>query len=835
MRVPDRGKRRSLLSTPPREEGLVVKAVAVREEGRQAGWTRTVPLLRAFLTCAAGILAGLSFPEHITPGSAACTILTAAVVLLCPICLPAVRRRMPDGTLLFLMACACCITTIGRRPVRPALLVRCEESVVIVLQCSEIRLFEPAGSGAMIEGSILRAFDSGGRDLPGWRGAPASLRLGGPYGPRPGEVCAFRVRFCGTRLYENGALTGERRRSGVPDRLRFTGHVRDMVVLEAAGPAPSVFDPARLRLFLSEGLADTLSPRSAAFLEAILLGRRSRLPLEMRERLRLAGGYHVLAISGLHIGFLTLLILAVAGAIGLSRRAAALFCMCFLSVYAAIVGAGPSSLRACIMVCVYLGAYLVQRFRSPTNALVAAAFFILLFRPEELGKPGFLLSFSAVFSLLLIPDHGGEEDRSSRHSALRPLVYCLRIIRASAVVFLGQVPVMIHFFGTLYPVSMISNMVIIPLLGLILGIGFLFLIVLHAASVLAGFVAPVVELSVSLLFEAAELFSRVPPLPLESRYLSALSIISSSLLLSIRSRRMTKTALTLMLLLGMISVRETLPPIRDRGGDPGIAFLDVGNGDCAVIHGSGGECIVVDTGVTAGDRWPGQLERYLASKDVHRVDLLILTHPHDDHIGDARRILDAFRVGAVAGTRAPWPSQRYAEVLETVRDRAIPHYVAGEGDTVLVGELSLVFFHPPDTFDCLPGENDYSLVFRLETGSAGILFTGDAETCSERMMIRRWDRALESDVLKTGHHGSRSSTSGRFLDMVRPRTAVISCGREGRFNHPSPEIVERLRERGVGVLRTDLDGGILVVASEPIRTTVSIPDGTAPGDAVIDR
>lgn len=794
-------------------------------EGSVDRWARCFPALRSFLVYASGTLGGLFLSSFLSPECGSGSLLCVSIGILLLTGSASFRRCTPDGLALLVFGCAAGIVTIARTPPPIPLPVICEENVVIVFKCKEVRGFTRTGTGAMIELQVIQAIDSEGTVLCTWSGYPASLKLVGPCGPLPGEKCAVLARFCGRAACENDALIREWwRRGDGTKKLRFSGHVRDLVVLESLDTGFEPFDFNRLRNRLSAGLRCRLTGQSSALLEAVLLGRRSTLPRELREHLRLAGGYHILAISGLHIGFLTLLLLTTAGTIGFPRRSASVLCMCFLVFYVVLVGGSPSSVRACIMVCVYLGAYLVQRFRSPANALIVAAFIILLIQPRELLKPGFLLSFSAVSGLLLAAGAESGKNAAGKNIMRKLVTKAVRGAGGSAIVFLAQVPVMVHFFGTLYPVSMISNIVIIPFLGITLAVGFFFLIIVQMSSVLAGFIAPVVEIPVFLLLESAELFARIPELSVDHRYLPGLSLLSVSLLLAMRNRRMPGTALTFIALLCFTCLAGAIPAARHGPSTgPTIAFLDVGNGDCAVIEGRDGECIVVDTGMTATDRFPGQLERYLSVKGISRIDALILTHPHDDHIGDACRILDAFEVGAVIGTVVVWPSKKYASMLESLGTDRIPYFIAGEGDTLTFGECSFMFLNPRDRFDCLPEENDYSLVFRLEAEEHSFLFVGDAEICSERTMIRRVGRMLESDVLKVGHHGSVSSTSEDFLDHVRPSIAVISCGRDGRFNHPSPEMVQKLLRRGVRVLRTDLQGGILIADAGELSPRISLP------------
>ena len=278
--------------------------------------------------------------------------------------------------------------------------------------------------------------------------------------------------------------------------------------------------------------------------------------------------------------------------------------------------------------------------------------------------------------------------------------------------------------------------------------------------------------------------------------------------------------------------------LAENEGKLSVYFLDVGQGDSALFLYEG-KTILIDAGETdMGDRVVSDL----ASRGVTRIDLLVATHPHSDHIGGMQKVLGAFPVGKVLDTALPHPSPPYEQFLETIEQNHIPYQVAEQGQTVNVDPaVRVLVLSPPGE---QPGEdlNANSAVLRISYGTIDFLMTGDLGTEGEDALLRT-GYPLDAEILKVGHHGSSSSTSPAFLARVRPETAVISVGEDNPYGHPHAETLDLLNESGVTVYRTDQDGTILVrsdgmsysVKTETttpgimaaIRTTRTLSTGTA--------
>jgi len=246
-----------------------------------------------------------------------------------------------------------------------------------------------------------------------------------------------------------------------------------------------------------------------------------------------------------------------------------------------------------------------------------------------------------------------------------------------------------------------------------------------------------------------------------------------------------------------------------------VYALDVGQGDSALIITPEGKSVLIDAGPPqAGD----EVVAALRKKDVRSLDLAVATHPHADHIGGMRQVIENFGVKNFLDSGQDYPSKEYERMLRAIVDKGIRPINAKKGMKFdLDSGVKLEVLNPQGADQWITEvrrggsvENANSIVLRLSYGNFSMLFTGDAETETEDLMME-YGAPLRAQVLKVGHHGSRHATSARFLDAVAPEAAVISCGADNRYGHPARQTLDRLRKAGVKIYRTDLNGEIAIV------------------------
>jgi competence protein ComEC len=245
--------------------------------------------------------------------------------------------------------------------------------------------------------------------------------------------------------------------------------------------------------------------------------------------------------------------------------------------------------------------------------------------------------------------------------------------------------------------------------------------------------------------------------------------------------------------------------LSDNDGKLSVYFLDVGQGDSTLVLFSN-KSILIDAGeAEMGDRVVSDLK----ALGVNRIDILVATHPHSDHIGGMQKVLAAFPVGQVLDSGLPHTSSTYEHFLETIKQKNIPFQVAEQGQTIDIDPALTIFVLSPPKERFGDDPNTNSVVLRISYGTVAFLFAGDMGGESENALVKS-GYPLDARILKVGHHGSSSSTSSSFLERVRPETAIIMVGKDNPYGHPHKETLDLLKRYGVTVYRTDLNGTIVI-------------------------
>jgi competence protein ComEC len=247
-----------------------------------------------------------------------------------------------------------------------------------------------------------------------------------------------------------------------------------------------------------------------------------------------------------------------------------------------------------------------------------------------------------------------------------------------------------------------------------------------------------------------------------------------------------------------------------------VAVMDVGQGQSVVVITPDGQAMLVDGG-GSGARMEDAIIPYLQEHGVEELQYVVISHPHQDHIGGLPRLLENMPVQALVDPVIPSTNQTYAQILDTALELDIEGIEARRGDTLDLGPTVQVdVLWPTDEYVAEHGEdnpNDSSVVLKVQYGDVSIIIPGDAEEGAEQMMVELDENdQLQADILVAGHHGSNTSSTAEFLDAVNPTVAVISCGLDNEYGHPHDEVMQRLRFRDITVYRTDLEGTIEIVS-----------------------
>ena len=563
---------------------------------------------------------------------------------------------------------------------------------------------------------------------------------------------------------------------------------------EGAGPiawATHARRRARARL-----MASVPPGPEQALVRAMVVGDRTGLDPDTAEAFRVAGTYHVLALSGAQVALLAALAAAALRACRAGPGLTAVVVAAALAFYAVFVGGDVPVVRATVMAIAVLAGRVIDLDGAVANLLGLAALVLLASQPSSIGDPGFQLSFAATLGLVGLS---------------RPVVERLTVLpswargplAASLAAQAALLPLLAWHFHRLAPAALVLNLAAVPLSSAVLLSGFAVLAagaVTPAAADAAGLVAwafaRLLLLSGEVVRGAPALDVRVPAPAL------GVALAGMAGLVGLATRR--RHALAVWAVATAALVGGWAPQTVD--GRFHVAFLDVGQGDAIVLRSPGGRTSVVDAGAAFEgglDLGEAVVAPYLWHAGTGRIDHMVLTHPHPDHVGGAPFVARTFDVREVWEgllPRADRGARASAEALQAagVARRAVRAGVVEDWDGVRLDVLG-----PPGGPPPLRTRNDDSVVLRATFGEVAVLLTGDLESAGEGRL-----RPGPALALKVAHHGSRSSSGPAFLARVAPTVAVVSAGERNPFGHPHPEVLDRCARAGVRVFRTDRDGTV---------------------------
>ncbi|MEW6524704.1 MAG: DNA internalization-related competence protein ComEC/Rec2 [Bacillota bacterium] len=553
---------------------------------------------------------------------------------------------------------------------------------------------------------------------------------------------------------------------------------------------------ASIRSLLQRALERSLPREDSDLLRALLFGDKSRLPRELRESAALAGISHLFAVSGLHASVVGLAGAYLAAKAGLGRLAclAGLAAVC---LYAAVCGPGPAIIRAMVMYAVGVTAHLFCRQIDTVVSLNIAALVVLWFWPPWLFTAGFQLSFMAVAGIALL----GPVIRAYLGFIPRPLAASLA---TTTSVQLATLPILGWHFGQVSLAGLLVNIVAVPAALVAVVAGLVTAIVSLVSFTLGGVCGIVVRLALLVLGICARAGSRLPGAAISLPAFGAAAtawyylVLGACLNRRAHRRRLLGLAALTCLVWGQVMA-----------GPAGfeVVVFDIGHGDAILLRAAQGPVVLVDAGPPGSGSSPAAftIVPYLRHAGVRAIDVLLLTHAHDDHYGGAMDVLKAFpcRLLMVAAEGDGWPPP---QLVDLVLKQGGKVWEAAAGQRLDLGAIRLEVLHPPTGF--AGGPNESSLVIRASYGRWSMLLTGDIPAAVERQLLQDYPWQLAADVLKVAHHGSLTSSLPEFLEATGARHAVLSSG--GRFGHPSPVVLARLAQAGMTVWRTDRQGAITI-------------------------
>jgi competence protein ComEC len=577
------------------------------------------------------------------------------------------------------------------------------------------------------------------------------------------------------------------------------------------------------RRYVRTAIAETVGPRdsvAAAIASAILIGDRSGLDTEVTARLRDAGTYHVVAISGGNVALvIAALTLALRRVVRSFRRVSALAIPGVLA-YAAVVGGDPSVDRALAAAVLYLIADLSGLVVEPLDVLAVVISGLVLYDPVMAVTPAAWLSFGATTGIVLGADRVMRAMVGLRHRSTswwdKVRRWGFGIVSATVAAELALVPVTTSVFSRVSLAGLLLNLVAIPAMAVVELAGIV-VVVLHRVPGVNTAAAWVVVAGARALVGSTAVVPLVPWLTWRAPASSSLWLVvfygGALAALSVRGGWRCWAAGSAALALIVIVTAPGTWLARPPRGWLRLTVIDVGQGDALLVQFASGRSLLVDAGPSsdAFDAGERVVTPALWALGVRRLDWLAFTHADLDHIGGTLAVAETFRPREVwEGIPVPRNAPR-ARLRAAALQRGQVWRQLRAGDVFEVGEASVEVLSPPvPDWERQRVRNDDSVVLRVRDHDVELLLTGDIGQAAEAALPLADTAQPTLRVLKVAHHGSRSSSGDSFVQSYRPDLALISVGRHNAFGHPSPEVVRRLREAGAVIERTDEDGAISV-------------------------
>ena len=606
-----------------------------------------------------------------------------------------------------------------------------------------------------------------------------------------------------------------------------------------------------------------LSHADAGMLSAMILGDRTYLDHQARVGFERTGSFHLLVVSGMHLAIFAACIFGLAGLLRLPRLWSTAVTIACSFAYALLAGFGEPVQRSFWMVTLYLLARLLFRERNSLNVIGFAAVCLLALDPRSLWGASFQMTLLSVLivagvavpvaehtfgpylhaarnlgliaidpglpppvaqfrvTLRLISSHlepflGRRAARFLPSALVRLTLRSLELLTVSALIELAMSLPMAIYFHRVTAVGLPVNLLVVPLIGLALPSALITFAILLVWPSVAIIPAAITAALLHAIGGIVQLFSGMGAGDIRISSPGVLAIVAGILLigLAVWAARNSRFPVALPIVALACSAACVFYP-RALAYHPGVlevTAIDVGQGDCLLLVSPQGKTLLIDAGGPIGGAQASNanfeigedvVSPVLWSRNIRRLDAVALTHAHSDHMGGMPSVLRNFRPRALwVGNNPGIPA--YKALLDEARHLGIPVESMAAGKDFAFGGAQVQVLAPPAGY--VPGpaaSNDDSLVLHVAVGETSVLLEGDAQAASEQQML---GEGLHSDLLKVGHHGSKTSTTPRFLAAVAPTYAVISVASRNPYGHPKMEILDRLQQDHIRTFRTDAEG-----------------------------
>ena len=566
-----------------------------------------------------------------------------------------------------------------------------------------------------------------------------------------------------------------------------------------------------IQKYIKDTRNGTLTDEEGNLLLAILSGDKDKLSEDIQESFKTSNLSHMLAVSGAHVWYIILGLTYVLQNSIIGKKNGKIVCIFFLLVFMAITNFTPSVTRACIMAVLTLFSGIIYRKSDVYTNISVAALITLIFNPYSLLDLGFQLSYGGTIGIIIFIKRIQEKKSNSK-----VINYIKQMALVSIYANIIIIPIMMYHFNTVSFTFIISNIMASPILGIIVITGFLFIIASITVKPLTRLIAIFIKPILSILIKISQICSKLPfsNILVVTPYMFNVISYYAIILYCIKSKKNNKCKIIICLLIVLILINFIIYifPQKLR-----IFFIDVGQGDSTLIITPDKKTVLIDGGGSDSfDVGEKVLLPYLLDRRILKVDYVLIPHFDTDHATGVAQILGKIDVSSIILTRQLEENDIYRHILSIAKEKKIKLIYVKEGDVLKIGGIKISIIHPENKLMINNPMNNNSIVCKVEYNSFSMLLTGDIEMEAEELILRK-NINLKADVLKVAHHGSKTSTTGEFLKAINPKVALIGVGKNNNFGHPSNEVIQRLKENGTRIYRTDENGEISITVNKKGR------------------
>lgn len=557
----------------------------------------------------------------------------------------------------------------------------------------------------------------------------------------------------------------------------------------------------KLRKYIKSKLREKLKKENSELAISLIVGDRSHISSEVEDNFKKANLMHMLAISGAHFSYVILIATFISNRLQ-HKRLGQLIQIIVIIFFMNLTGNTASVVRAGIMSILLIGSSICKRQNDSLNNIAISAIIQIINNPYIIFDSGFMLSYSGVLGIILF------YKRISEHIHFKSIA-----LTVSANVFI--IPIMIYNFHTISGSFIISNICASWLLGIIIILEFISL------CIPIKLLYMILDLLIMMLRKIAEICANIPFAQIYVPRYAIFFVIVIYILIFCRKLKCRKYVYSFLIVgVSILLIVNFTDVYQDRMR---INFIDVGQGDSCLIRYKGTN-IMIDSGGSLSKNKDGKsydigenvLNNYLLNRGITRLDYIMASHFDEDHATGVAQILGKIDVSSIILTRQLEENDIYRHILSIAKEKKIKLIYVKEGDVLKIGGIKISIIHPENKLMINNPMNNNSIVCKVEYNSFSMLLTGDIEMEAEELILRK-NINLKADVLKVAHHGSKTSTTGEFLKAINPKVALIGVGKNNNFGHPSNEVIQRLKENGTRIYRTDENGEISITVNKKGR------------------